>query len=332
MIKTGLFLLVSTAAFFLCFRAGYISLLTWEWLSVMKPQAEAWESSLINYQNMFAGLLTAIAVFAAKGRKAPPLNIFVILFFIFSIFIVLSQIFSLNSTLSAFKFNLAAEMLFLTFAILLMSNTKLKIQALLWVFVISVGYYGVTRGLMSIASGGRSSIRGAANSILQDNNQLAMALASMAPLALYLFRTSADAKWFSRMQTIENASQDNSFMTRVKAWDVAYHMGLKYPVLGAGGTIQYYPLYNSAFIAEEVVEKRRNGLLATHNAYLEILAGNGFIAFGAFLGMIGTAIMWCSKINKVTQNIPGLLWAAELGTMLQISLVVYAIGSMALST
>jgi len=142
----------------------------------------------------------------------------------------------------------------------------------------------------------------------------------------------ADAEWFSRMQSIENASQDTSFLTRVKAWSVAYHMGLKYPLLGAGGSIQYYPLYNSSFIASEIVEKRHNGLLATHNAYLEILAGDGFIAFGAFLGMIGTAILWCSKIYKATQNIPGLLWAAELGIMLQISLIVYAVGSMALST
>jgi len=398
MLRTAAFLAVFAIAFALCMRADFVSLLTWEWLSVMKPQSEAWGSGVLNYQNMIAGILTVIAVFTARDRKPPAFNIFTFLLVLFTAMITLSQIFSLNSDISASQFNIAIELIFMCLAILVLANTKVKIQAVIWILVISVGYYSVTGGLRTIASGGVSIIFGPAGSLLEDNNHLAVGVASMVPLAFYLFRTSADVRarvvaagigalailtvfgthsrgglislgvlylgmvartkrkfisvlflavvgggallimpgqWFSRMSSLSSQvsekEAESSFNGRVEAWEVAYKMALQHPILGTGARVHYYPAYNYKVAPVNSTTGVPYFYRATHNAYLEILAGNGFIAIGAFLGMMITAFFWCGAIKRQTNKLPGFLWANDLAAMLQVSLLVYAVGTMAVS-
>ncbi len=394
MIKTLVLLTVTATAFAFCMQAGVVSLLTWVWLSLMMPQSEAWSSVLLNYSNMIAGIFTIIALFSVKERKIPKANAFTVLFFLFAIIIIISHIFSKNREISYHMLYVGSVTLFMSFAVLLLINTKVKIQALVWVVVLSLGYYGVTRGLYTIAGGGAGIVSGPAGTVITDNNQLAVALASTAPLAYYLFRITADkwvrwlaagifalsivavigthsrgglislgvlvlsliarAKnkflyiavmlvvaggtllimpptWFNRMDTIGSAETDGSFMGRVEAWAVAYRIALENPILGVGARVHYFPEYNHHVAPEITVSGRPYIHRATHNAYFEIMAGNGFLALGAFLGMMATTFFWCGKIMRLTRNKPGFLWANELASMLQLSLLVFGVGTMALS-
>ncbi len=394
MIKTVVLLIFTVTAFVFCMQAGFVSLLTWIWLSVMMPQSEAWASPLLNYSNFIAGALTIIALISSKEKKHLPVNGFTVLFFIFSAIIILSQLFSLNSDLSYPHFRLGVVTLFMTYAIIMLANTKVKIQALLWVYVLSVGYFGVTRGLYTIASGGAAGITGAAGTVLLDNNHLAVGLAMVAPLAQYLYLTSMDKRarllaagiftlsiiavigshsrgglislgvlclalimrsqkkllnffivtivagsaflmmppeYFGRMETISSAEEDSSFMGRVEAWEVAYKLGLENPFLGLGARLQYFPEYNWHVAPAQSIGGQPYTHRATHNAYLEIFAGNGLLAFGAFVGMMAISFFWCGKIKKLTRHKAGFLWADNLASMLQISLVVFGVGTMALS-
>ncbi|HEX4890683.1 MAG TPA: DUF5935 domain-containing protein, partial [Alphaproteobacteria bacterium] len=194
MIKTLVLLTFTAAAFAMCFQAGYVTLLIWVWLSTMMPQAEAWGSVLLNYSNFIAGLLTVIAMVFSSDRKFPPLNIFSFLFFFLIALITLSQIFSRNPTLSFYKFELGITTLIMAFTIMVMTTNKLKIQALLWVFMLSLGYYGVTRGLYTIASLGGGIVSGPPGTMITDNNHLAVALAMSAPIGYYLYRSSTDIR------------------------------------------------------------------------------------------------------------------------------------------
>lgn len=386
MIKTIALLVITGIAFALYTQAGFVSLLIWVWLSVMMPQAEAYNPAILSYSNLIAGVVTVIFLISTKDKNPPAANGFTVLFFVLTVFIILSQIFSLNSDLSYSPFRVGITVLFMTYAVLALVNTKVKIQALLWVFVLSVGYYGVTRGLYTIANGGAGYITGPGGTLIADNNQLAVGLAMLVPLSYYLARTSVDkrarmlaigisslsivaiigthsrgglislgvlvlglisrsknkllnliifiiaiggalplmpASWFQRMDTISNAEQDSSFNGRVEAWEIAYKLALENPILGVGAHNQYYPAYN-AHLGTPI-------LRATHNAYLEILAGQGFLAFGAFLGMMTITLLWCSRIKKLTKNKNGFLWANDLAGMLQLSMLVYGVGVMALS-
>jgi putative inorganic carbon (HCO3(-)) transporter len=83
--------------------------------------------------------------------------------------------------------------LILGFVIAGMATNKTRIDALIWVAVISLLYYGVKGGVFTIATGGVYKVLGPEGTIINDNNQLALALLMTIPLVEYL-RTSVSFK------------------------------------------------------------------------------------------------------------------------------------------
>ena len=81
-------------------------------------------------------------------------------------------------------------LVFKTFAFLIVVGALLtdqkRINALVWVMVISLGYYGVKGGIFTVLTGGHNHVYGADNSMIGDNNQLAVALLMTLPLMNYL--------------------------------------------------------------------------------------------------------------------------------------------------
>jgi probable O-glycosylation ligase (exosortase A-associated) len=73
-----------------------------------------------------------------------------------------------------------------------LAHNKIRLQALTWVIVISLFYYSVKGGLFTILSGGGSHVYGPDGTIIGDNNQLALALLMVLPLANYLRGQSAN--------------------------------------------------------------------------------------------------------------------------------------------
>ena len=65
-------------------------------------------------------------------------------------------------------------------------NTKNRINALIWVVVISIGFYGVKGGIFTILSGGTQLVWGPYDSFIEDNNALALALIMLLPFMRYL--------------------------------------------------------------------------------------------------------------------------------------------------
>ncbi len=70
-------------------------------------------------------------------------------------------------------------------------TTRMRVHALVWLIVLAIGYFGVKGGLFTIISGGNDHVYGPPNSILSDNNQLAVGLLTVLPLMNYLRLMSA---------------------------------------------------------------------------------------------------------------------------------------------
>jgi probable O-glycosylation ligase (exosortase A-associated) len=65
---------------------------------------------------------------------------------------------------------------------------------LVWMIVVSLGFYGLKGGLFTITHGGVNTVQGPPNSFIADNNDLALALCMTIPLMRYLQLHSAQ-KW-----------------------------------------------------------------------------------------------------------------------------------------
>jgi len=71
----------------------------------------------------------------------------------------------------------------------LLINSKEKVNLLVWVIFISIGYYGTKGGVFTLVSGGAFKVWGPQSSMIEDNNSLACALLMILPLGSYLLTT-----------------------------------------------------------------------------------------------------------------------------------------------
>jgi len=123
--------------------------------------------------------------------------------------------------------------------------------------------------------------------------------------------------WWDRMGTIKTYDQDASATGRINAWWVAFNVA-KDTLTGGGANMftratfqQYAP---NPFDVHDV-----------HSIYFEQLGEQGFL--GLFLFLLLGWLFWqrCNRLIRVYKNRPGQKWAADLGAMLQVSFIGYAV-------
>lgn len=167
------------------------------------------------------------------------------------------------------------------------------------------------------------------------NKFSAITLALLAAVAMY-FLASDD--WFSRIDTIKDASDNGSFMGRVIAWKISTMIALDSPLFGGGfHAVQRYPVWSQyvgsldsifAFIQTPEPDSSPH---AAHSIYFEVLGDLGFVGLFLFMLILAVALLNCSWIARAAKRHPELAWAGDLARMLQISMIVYMVSGAALS-
>lgn len=129
--------------------------------------------------------------------------------------------------------------------------------------------------------------------------------------------------WWSRMDTISTYDQDASVIGRFNGWHVAFEVA-KHHFFGGGMSYQHqifftlYGLYNT-------------DIIAAHSIYFQILGNHGFVGLGIYLLMWFFTYSSAGWLRKNARLVPQASWAADLGAMMQVSLVGYAVGGAFLS-
>ena len=177
----------------LVFRAPFLGLLAWIWITLMNPQREVY-GFLSGFQlNLWLTLLTAAAWLASKERKSPPLNPLMIGFLLFGIWCCVTTAAALAQAHAMVICDRTVKSLILAFAVAILANTRARIQAVLWMVVISIDYYALKGGGFVLLTGGHSRVYGPADTMIADNNQLGLALIVLLPVLGYLHATSRAA-------------------------------------------------------------------------------------------------------------------------------------------
>jgi len=159
-------------------------------------------------------------------------------------------------------------------------------------------------------------------------------LVVIAGVSLYVL---APNTWFSRMDTIQSANTDDSFMGRVIAWKVSFLIAMDNPLFGGGmHAVQnqlVWDMYKKDLYLVDVFDTPPPGEspLAAHSIYFEVLGDLGFVGLTLFLAILGVALWNCRQLYRVARDHPSVAWAGQLASMLQISLVVYLTTGAALS-
>ena len=174
--------------------------------------------------------------------------------------------------------------------------------------------------------------------LLKNSSRKLVSFTLIAIGAVLVYSLAPDT-WFSRVDTINTAAagEDSSFAGRVIAWKISTLIALDHPLTGGGfHAVQRYPVWNYYrdhlgtldFIATPLATEFPK---AAHSIYFEILGDLGFVGLGLFLLLIATALRNARLLRRYARRDPRQQWAADLGSMLQISIVIYSVSGAALS-
>lgn len=156
-------------------------------------------------------------------------------------------------------------------------------------------------------------------------------------LAIVAGLSLMDDSWFERMNSIQNASEDESFMGRVIAWKFSILMAIKSPLWGGGfDSIAYQPTWQSlmpywntvSFISTPMPTKGH----VAHSVYFQVLGDLGFFGFFIYCGILyGT---FKNFSNQKYQSLKGgdFEWLSKMSLYCMLSLICFLTAGAALSS
>ncbi|MES2103866.1 MAG: putative O-glycosylation ligase, exosortase A system-associated [Pseudomonadota bacterium] len=137
-------------------------------------------------------------------------------------------------------------------------------------------------------------------------------------LIVPLIYTVMPAKWFDRMNTIDDYKQDSSAMGRINAWGFAVNVA-KDNLMGGGYDCFTHKMF--AIYAPDPLNHH-----AAHSIYFQVLGEHGFVGLFLFLLFLFLAWRSGSRIIKRCKGREDLKWASDLAAMCQVSIVGFTVG------
>lgn len=131
------------------------------------------------------------------------------------------------------------------------------------------------------------------------------------------------AEWWDRMNTIKTYQQDDSAMGRINAWGMAWNLA-KSNFFGGGFFIWTGPIF--AIYGPDPLDVH-----AAHSIYFQVMGEQGFIGLFLFLTLFGFAWGSANYMRVQGRRQPETQWLSDLGGMLQVGFVGYAVGGAFLS-
>lgn len=172
------------------FVAPFLGLLVWGWLSFMSPHTLLFAGG--RPYVLMAASVTAVGWIFSSEPKRIPRTTTPWLLAIFLFWMVVSTYFALEPNSAWGSFSRQWKTIALAFAVLMLVNNRVRVTALTWVIVLSIGYFAIKGGMFTVLKGGVGKVFGPDGTEISDNNKLGAAMIMIWPLAYYLRQHSAD--------------------------------------------------------------------------------------------------------------------------------------------
>jgi putative inorganic carbon (hco3(-)) transporter len=170
----------------------FAGVLLWTWFTLQNPHQEVWGFSSGLPLNFIIAIVTVGAWLLSRERKLPPSRFLIWAMVVFLAWITFNSFFAFSPAQSWPYWDLTWKIFALGFLVATLATNRVRITAIIWVVVVSLFYYGVKGGIFTLVTGGYYRVYGPANTIIGDNNQLAVALLMSLPLANYLRTQTAN--------------------------------------------------------------------------------------------------------------------------------------------
>jgi len=172
-------------------RFPFAGIIFWYWISIMNPHRLAWGFAYDLPVAMIVGATTLGAFLISRERKALPSDGTTVLLILLTIWVTFTTLIAANPEPAWEKWDRTIKILLMTFVTLALVTNWVRLHAVIWVMVLSLGFYMLKGGLFTLIGGADNRVWGPPQSFIADNNQFAMALLMAAPFVRYLQVVSA---------------------------------------------------------------------------------------------------------------------------------------------
>jgi len=182
-------------------RSPYIGALGWAWVSYFSPDALAWSFAQSIRFNLLVAVAFILAFVFTKEPRQMPWSATVWLLLAFIVWMLLSTQFAKYPDEAWPQAVKNCKIFLMTFLTIIVVNTRERINGLVWVIVLSVGFWVIKGGVFSVLTGGQYMVRGPEGTSLDGNNTIGMVGILIIPLFRYL-QGEVSRRWLKHLLTV----------------------------------------------------------------------------------------------------------------------------------
>jgi probable O-glycosylation ligase (exosortase A-associated) len=178
----------------LVIRRPIFGVLLWVWLSLMAPHRFTYGFA---YDFQFAALVagcTLIGVVMTKEEIRYQSSTLLILLLVFPLWTLVTFMFALEPEQAMRRMKEVPKTFLFVHLCAMVLRSRRHIDWLIWVIVVSVGFFGVKGGIFTLLDGAGRVWGPPGDTYLSDNNAIAVAIIMVIPLMYYL-RAVSQSRW-----------------------------------------------------------------------------------------------------------------------------------------
>lgn len=158
----------------------------WGWLSYMNPHKQSWGFATTMPFAMMTAVVTLAAYLVSKEPKRIPWSPEIVLLLMFLAWVTFTSFFAMYPEPAWEQWNKVVKIQIMTLVTAMLLTNRERLQGLIWIIALSLGYYGIKGGIFTIVHGGAFRVQGPAGTFMAGNNEIALALIMTVPLIRYL--------------------------------------------------------------------------------------------------------------------------------------------------
>ena len=165
----------------------WIGALAYAWVSIFVPHRWAFGFANDMPIAMIVAVTTLASMLLHPKQVRLPINRITVLLMLLPIWMTVTLFFALEPDVAYERWVEVMKVYFFALVTASLVHSRKQLEALLWVLVLSVGFYGVKGGIFTILEGGAYRVYGPPGaSAIRDNGAIALASVMMIPLMFYL--------------------------------------------------------------------------------------------------------------------------------------------------
>jgi len=170
----------------MAFRRPYIAAMLWVWIGLMNPHRMGWGMAYSFPFAMIAAIVLVLSMAMNPKQVRLPTGAPVIVFLLLVAWMGVTSFGAILFQPSIAKYIETLKVMLMTLVVAAVIRTREQILGLVALVAASLTFFGVKGGIFTILTGGAHRVWGPPSSVIEGNNELAVALIITVPLLYFL--------------------------------------------------------------------------------------------------------------------------------------------------